>query len=458
MAVGRPCTCVEPPWPSDPAVKWGQWRRVYEDLLCTPEEAVAHVRRGDRVGIPVGIEATVLVPALVERAHEVGGLRVTAMGPQQTWESLREGLEAGVIDLCLDMVTGRALPALLEGKVDYAPTLPSLRSKAGEWPRLKTSDLDVVPVVVSEPDEDGYCSFGHTLFNKHSYATAARTVLGEIDPSQIRTRGNNRIHVSEFTALVRRETPVIDFVPARVGTDTPQGRAIGEHIRTLLRDGDVLQIGPGSVLSSLAAYGVFDDLADLGLHAPVLDDGIMPLVKAGHFAGAKKSRHAGIVVTGGIAGASADSLIWATDNPLIEFHDISYTNNVAVIASHDNIVSLNGAIGVDLTGQVAGDSWGGQFFGGAAGQIEFASGVLASPGGRGIIAMKSTTGDRSRIVPSLPPGTNVTVQRSWVDIVVTEYGVAHLQGRSLRERMDALVSIAHPDHVPDLREAAKELL
>lgn len=434
------------------------WRRLYEDLLRTPEEAVRGVQRGARIGLPVGVEATGLVSALVDRAHEVGGLRVTAMGPQQTWDRLREGIEAGVVELTLDMVPGQALTALKEGKVDYAPTVPSLRFKVDEWPRSTDQRVDVLPVIVSEPDEDGFCSFGHTLFNKLSYSQAAGTLLGEIDASQIRTRGSNRVHVSRFSALIRRETPAVEYIPARRGTDSPEGRAIAGHIKSLLRDGDVLQIGPGSVLSSLGSYGVFDDLEDLGLHSPVLDDGIIPLVRAGRFAGARKTLHPGVVVTGGIAGASADTLAWAADNPAIEFHDLSYVNSVPIIAAHDNMVSINGAIGLDLTGQIAGDSWGDRVFGGAAGQIEYATGVLASTGGRGIVALKSTSGDQSRIVAALPPGTNVSLQRSWVDIVVTEHGIAHLQGRSLRERMEALIEVAHPDHAPELRASAKRLL
>jgi acyl-CoA hydrolase len=428
--------------------------REYHDKLTSAEEAVALVRDGDTVGIGVGTEPAALAAALAAR-RDLSGVTVVAMGPQTDFGWLAEG---SPFRLRLDMATGFAQRAVNEGRADYAPLLMSRRFKAADEGRAGSERLDVALVVVSPPDRHGYCSFGHTLFNKRSYARRARTVLAEVDSGQVRTFGTNRIHVSEVTRFVERSEPLASFVmlPA---SPSAEAATIRDFVRPLIPDGAVLQIGPGSNVAGLIPIGLLDGKDDLGVHTAVIGTEMLAAIRAGDFRGRHKTLHPGVIVTSGFAGMPRVDLDFVDENPLFEVYDAEYVNDVCTIAAHDRMLTLNGAIGVDLTGQIAADGWGAQMWSGAAGQIEFAVGAALSRGGRAISVLKATAegGRTSRIVPVLPAATPVSIMRTFADTIVTEFGVAELVGKSLRERSEALIAIAHPDFHGELRAEAKRL-
>lgn len=430
------------------------FEEAYRTRCCTAAEAVSLVQNGDVVAIGVGTEPLELGRALAQRRN-LSNVTVVSMGPQVDFGWL-EG--DSPFAWRLDMATGVGQKAVNAGAADYAPNLLSLRFKALDEGRRDAETLDVAMVVVSPPDRHGYCSFGHTLFNKRSYARRARTVLAEVDPSQIRTYGLNRIHVSEVTRFVERSEPLPSFVmlPA---SPSAEAAAIADFIYPLIPDGAVLQIGPGSNVAGLLPLGLLSGRSDLGVHTAVIGAEMLEVIRQGDFRGRNKTRHPGVIVTSGFAGMPRESLDLVDGNPLFEVYDSEYVNDVRVIASHDRMTTLNGAIGIDLTGQIAADGWGTQMWSGAAGQIEFAMGAVMARGGRAISILKSTAegGRASRIVPVLPPGTPVSIMRTFADTIVTEFGVAELYGKTLRQRIEALVAIAHPDFRESLREQARKL-
>ncbi|WP_156448218.1 acetyl-CoA hydrolase/transferase C-terminal domain-containing protein [Mycobacterium sp. NAZ190054] len=412
--------------------------------IVTPDEAVQCVGKGSHIGLPIGIEATDLIDAIVRRAGVVGGVEVTACGPQQSWASLQRAVAGGHATVVLDMITGAAGAALADGRVAYGPT--AFSALAAPAPSQRRCRFDVVPVVVSEPDQDGYVSLGHTPFNKLTYIEQSRHVLGEIDSKQRDMFGSARLHVSQFSALVQHSGGPSSYAPARVPAQSDVARQIADWVRSLIPDGATVQVGPGKILSALAGFGVFDDANDLGIHAPVIDAALLPRVLAGHFPGSAKTVNKGKVTTSGLLSTVDADLDAASRTPSLELHDMRYVVDIGRIASQHRMVAINGALGVDLKGQIASDSWGQRAFGGAGGQVEFTIGAALSPGGRSIIVLPSTALGGSTIVENLPTGTGVTVTSAWADTVVTEFGVAELRGRSANERRDALIAIAHPDH------------
>lgn len=412
--------------------------------IVTPDEAVQYLGEGSHIGLPIGIEATDLIDAIVRRAAVAGPMQVTACGPQQSWAALQGAVARGHVTVVLDMITGAAGPSLADGKVAYSPT--AFSALAAVAPPQQGSRFDVVPVVVSEPDRDGYISLGHTPFNKLSYIEQSRHVLGEIDPNQRNMFGSARLHVSRFSALVQHSSGPSSYAPVRVPSRTDVAKQIAGWVRPLIPDGATVQVGPGRIVSALAGFGVFDDANDLGIHAPVIDAALLPRVLAGRFPGSAKTVNTGKITTSGLVSTVDADLDAASRNPAFELHDMGYVVDIGLIASQHRMVAINGALGVDLKGQIASDSWGHRAFGGAGGQVEFSIGAALSRGGRSIVVLPSTALGGSTIVENFPTGTGVTVTSAWADTVVTEFGVAELRGRSAIERRDALIAIAHPDH------------
>lgn len=412
--------------------------------IVTPDEAVQCVVNGSHIGLPIGIEATGLIDAIVRRAAVVGAVQVTACGPQQSWASLQGAVARGHATVVLDMITGAAGVSLADGHVAYGPT--AFSALAAVAPPQRRSRFDVVPVVVSEPDQDGFVSLGHTPFNKLTYIEQSRRVLGEIDPNQRTMFGSARLHVSRFSALVQHSDGPNSYVPVRIPSQSDVAKQIAGWVRSLIPDGATVQVGPGKILSALAGFGVFDDADDLGIHAPVIDAALLPRVLAGQFPGSSKILNKGKVTTSGLLSMVDADLDAASRDPSIELHDMRYVVDIGRIALQHRMVAINGALGVDLKGQIASDSWGHRAFGGAGGQVEFSIGAALSRGGRSIVVLPSTALGGSTIVENFPTGTGVTVTSAWADTVVTEFGVAELRGGSANERREALIAIAHPDH------------
>jgi 4-hydroxybutyrate CoA-transferase len=320
---------------------------------------------------------------------------------------------------------------------------------------------DFYLVAVSPPDEHGYCSFGPGVWFSPTMVRNARTVIGEVHPHFMRTGGSNSVHVSqidyltEATARPRRVT-----LPRRKDEEVPIVEVVCTLVATeLIRDGDTLQIGVGTVSAALVPY--LQDKVDLGVHTELITGGMADLSAAGVITGRRKTLHQGKVVGSALAAVGREERELIDRNPLFELYEFSYVDDIRIIMQHDNMVAVNNAIMVDLTGQVSAETVGTRVWTGTGGQTAFAIGSSYSQGGRSIIVLPSShdlDGDHvSRIVPALPAGTIVTVPRTFVDYVATEYGIAHLQGKTVRERIGELIAISHPDFRSELKREAKRL-
>ena len=426
------------------------WRRKYSEKVRTPETAVAVIESGDHIFLGSGAaEPQTLVKALVGRAQQVFGTEIVHI--------LTLGIAPYVQPEWGDNFRHNALfigpnvrQAIAEGRADYTPIF------LGEIPRLFENGriaLDVALIQVSPPDAHGYCSFGVSTDIVKPAAEAADRVIAEVNVQMPRTLGDSFIHVDDIDLLVPVDYPVPE---APMGEPDEVARKIGRYIADLVEDGATLQMGIGTVPDSVLYY--LTDKKDLGVHTEMFSDGMMRLVELGVITNMKKSLHKGKIVTSFCMG-SRKLYDFVDNNPFIEFHPVSHTNDPFVIAQNDKMVSINSALEVDLTGQVCSDSLGPYFYSGIGGQVDFVRGAARSKGGRPIIALLSTTSDGaiSRIAPELKAGAGVVTSRGDVHYVVTEWGVAYLHGRTVQERALALISVAHPKFRPALLREAKRL-
>jgi 4-hydroxybutyrate CoA-transferase len=322
-----------------------------------------------------------------------------------------------------------------------------------------TRPLDVYFVSVSPPDEHGYCSFGFMLWTSLELVEAAKIVIAEVDEDHIVTYGENHVHVSQLDYLVEKHgVTTLGDVTSIMGYEAPSvvEQQIARHAAALIHDGDTIQIGAGTV--SMAVIEHLKAKNDLGFHSEVCPTGIAPLIAAGNINGSRKTLHPRKAICTALMG-DAYTLDFAHLNPAIELRRLSYTNNPGVIAQHDNMVAVNSALSIDLTGQVAVESFGPQMYSGVGGQLEFTIGAMLDKHGRAITVLPSTArqGAVSRIVPLHPEGTVVSVPRTYVNYVVTEYGAVDLLGKSQRERAELLIALAHPDFRQELAGAARRL-
>jgi len=332
-----------------------------------------------------------------------------------------------------------------------------------ESAQADVGEIDVLFVEVSPPDEHGFCSFGQSVWNKREQVMAAKLVMAEVNSRLIRTYGDNYIHVSEIDYFVEH-TPS-EKLPGRadlrgkaVSEPRQEIKYIAEHVSTLIQDGDTLEIGVGTATEPLPHLGVFDHCHDLGWHSEHTPGKIVDLIRQGFINGECKTINRGKAVATAVGGSRED-LEFVHMNPRFELRSVNYVNNVATIAAHDNMVAINNALTVDLTGQITSESIGPRMLGGTGGQLCFAIGAAFSQGGRAITVLPSTgrDGTISRIVATLEPGTVVNVPRSLADYIVTEHGIAHLRGKTQRQRVNEMLAVAHPDFRSELRAEAKKL-
>jgi len=343
--------------------------------------------------------------------------------------------------------------AVHDGRADFTPVLLS------EVPRLFRDGLlplDVALIHVSPPDEHGFCSLGIEAGLTKTPSQTARLVIAEVNERMPRTLGDSFIHISKIDRAIPVDYPLAELP---MGEVTDLSARIGKHVASLVEDGSTMQMGIGSIPD--AVLGLLGDKRDLGVHTELFSDGVMRLVQAGVITNEKKTLHPGKIVAGFILGSQA-LYNFVDDNPIVELHPTEYVNDPFIIAQNDRMVSINSAIEIDLTGQVCADSIGHRPYSGVGGQMDFAYGAARSRGGRAIIALPSTAilrdGTRvSRIVPMLKPGAGVTTTRNHVRYVVTEFGVAYLYGKTIRERARALIEVAHPDGREALERSAGEL-
>jgi len=427
------------------------WQTRYAAKVKSADDALAEIQSGERIFIGSGAaEPQVLVDALVKRASAVWGTEIVhimtlgvAPYAETKWgENFRHNAF---------FIGQNVREAVQQGRADYTPIF------LGEIPRLFETGrvpIDVALIQVSEPDRHGYCSYGVSVDVVKPATEAADVVIAEVNPQMPRTLGDSFIHVDDIAALVPVDYPILESKhppPDQVAQD------IGRHIANLIEDGSTLQMGIGTIPDSILHY--LKEKRDLGVHTEMFSDGMMKLVEDGVITNMKKTIHKGKVIASFCMGTRA-LYEFVDNNPLIEFHPNSYTNDPFVIAQNEKMVSINSALQVDLTGQVCADSLGPMFYSGIGGQLDFVRGAARSKGGKPIIALPSTAADGtvSRITAQLNPGAGVVTTRGDVHYIVTEWGVASLHGRTIRERALALISIAHPKFRTELIRAAKKLM
>ncbi len=423
------------------------WMQNYRDRLCTPAEAATKIESGQRVYLGSGCGAPhVLIDALVERAEELQDVEIIHHLTLGTAPYL--GPEMRGHFRCNDCFVGaNTREAVNAGEADFIPV------HLHDMPRLfrrGTIPLDVAMIIVSPPDEHGFCSFGIEVGVTKPAAMSAKFIIAQVNRAMPRTLGDSFIHVSRIDCFVEADADLDEFRP-EPANETQQ--AIGRHVAGLIEDGACLQLGLGAIPNAVLQF--LDDRRDLGVHTEMFTEALPDLLAKGVVTGERKTFHPGKVVAGFVMG-TREVYDFAHDNALLEFHPTDYVNDPRNIARNDNMVAVNSAIQVDLTGQVCSDSIGERIYSGFGGQADFMRGAALAKGGLPVIALPSTTDDGrlSRIVPFLDHGAGVVITRADVHVVVTEFGVAHMFGRNVRQRAEALIAIAHPDFRESLLEAA----
>jgi acyl-CoA hydrolase len=424
------------------------WVDDYKKKLCTAEEAVSVVKSGDRVYIS-GNAATPyhLMKALAKRKDELEGVELTHVlllgqdplsTPDMEGHFRHNSLFVGPADR----------KAINEGRADYVPIflhqIPGLFKKG-------LLSLDVAVLHLSPPDEHGFMSFGVEVLASKAAAETAGLVIAQINEKMPRVLGDSFVHVSRVHKIVEVSEPLpqLEKSPA-----TEVEMKIGKYIADLIEDGNTLQLGIGGIPDAvLVSLG---NRRDLGIHTEMVSDGVMEAIEQGIITGTRKTFHPNkVIITFALGSTRLYEFI--DNNPVIEAHPTDYVNHPFLVAQNDNMIAINSAIEVDITGQVCSDSIGTYIFSGFGGQVDFIRGAAHSKGGKPIIALPSTAkdGEATRIVPFLKQGAGVVTTRGDVHYVVTEFGVAYLHGKNLQERTKALINIAHPKFRADLIWEAK---
>lgn len=405
--------------------------------VTSASEALRHVVSGSRVFIGSGAAVPgALVTELARRSialEHVEALHILTLGDAPWVDPALAGrLRANAL-----FVGANVRAAVHEGRADATPMFLS------EIPHLLRTDrpVDVALVQVSRPDAHGLVSLGVSVDVVRAAVDGARVAIAQINERMPRTFGASVIPLAAFDEVVEHDEALPEWCPPAL---SDVDLAMGRHVASIVRDGDTLQLGigtiPNAVLSELGNH------QDLGVHTEMFSDGVVDLVERGVITGARKSYHRDRLVTSFVIGTKR-VYDFVRDNPLVEFHESDWTNNPVVIARHDGMVSINSALSVDLTGQVCADSIGARVYSGVGGQVDFVRGARAAQGGRSVLALPSTArqGTCSRIVATLAPGSSVTTSRNDVQFVATEYGIVNLHGLTLRERARGLIALAHPD-------------
>lgn len=428
---------------------------LYKSKIVSAEEAVSRIQSGQRIFLTGNCSTPqVVLSALVKRAPNLQNVEICqalTVGPADYVSPEMEGhLRVNTM-----FISSNIRKAVQEGRADFTPVLLS------EFPLLfknKHLPVDVALVHLSPPDEHGFCSFGIENGLTKSPAESARLIIAEINQQMPRTLGDSFIHISRLGCIVPVDYPLAEMLMGGEGADEITEKIAG-YIADLIPDGATMQMGIGAIPDAVLKY--LYHKKDLGVHSELFSDGVIDLVEAGVLTNARKTLHPGKIVAGFVIG-SRRLYQWTDDNPLIELHPTEYVNDPFVIAQNERMVAINSAIEVDLTGQVCADSIGPKLYSGVGGQLDFIYGASRSKGGVPIIALPSTTTMRdgtvvSRIVSMLKRGAGVVTTRNHVRYVVTEYGVAELYGKTIRQRAQALINVAHPDFRDELKREATEL-
>ncbi len=440
------------PWPpchdwEDEGIPMKEWKTQYADRIKTVDEAIRMIEPGQRILIGSNAaEPSHLVQGLVENGTHLRGneiVHLLTLGPAPY---VALGLESR-FHLVSFFIGGNVRAAVQEGRADFVPIflseLPAL-IRSGRRP------VDVALIKVSPPDAHGYVSLGVTVDIVRAAVETAKLVIAEVNDHMPRTHGASMLHIDQLHALIPTTTPLSELITPPADDVS---NAIAAHIANQVPDGATIQMGIGKIPDAVlcALHGK----KDLGIHSEMISDGVIDLVKNGVVNGRKKTLLPGKIVVSFIMGTKR-LYDWVHDNPAIEMRPSDFTNDPMIIARNDTMIAINSALAVDLTGQVAADTVRGKFFSGIGGQVDFIRGSARSKGGCPIIALPSTarSGSVSRIQCVFEEGTGVVTSRGDVHMVITEYGVAELWGRSIRERAESLIKVAHPKFREELRATA----
>lgn len=405
--------------------------------FITAQEAVKAVKSGDRVYVhAASMTPTILTDALTDRASELKDVEMCHIHTygEAKYADVQYKDSFFVNSL---FVGANVRHTIKQGNGSYTPIFLGSMPKA-----ILNGDLkvDVLLIQVTEPDVHGYCSLGTSIENIHAATQTARVIIAQVNKFVPRTFGDSYIHVSKITHLVEHHSPLYAFSMPEATTDEI---TIGNYIAELIEDKSCLQMGIGSIPNAVLAN--LTNHKGLGIHTEMFSDGIIPLVKSGVITGEHKGILKGKIVST-FADGSQDLYDFINQNPIIEMKPTSFSNDPYKIAKNNRLISINSAIEVDVTGQVCADSIGTNVFSGVGGQIDFITGASMSKGGKSILALTSTTNKGvNKIVPTLKIGAGVVTSRAHVDYIVTEFGVAKLSGKHIRDRVKAMVEIAHPD-------------
>ena len=418
------------------------WREIYNSKLTTSKDAVNHINSGNRVVTGhAAAEPLVLIDAIVENKDNYENVEIVHMVPLGNGKYTEEGMQKHFRHNAIFL--GKAISEAVNcGRADFTPCY------FYEVPKLFEDSLpvDVALIQVSTPDENGYCSFGVSIDYTKPAAENAKLVIAEVNKQMPRTYGNSVIHVSEIDYIVEVDYKIKELNPPKIGDVEIE---IGKHCAKLVEDGSTLQLGigaiPDAVLMSLK------DKKDLGIHSEMISDGVVELVECGVINNSKKTLHKDKMVVTFLMGTEK-LYDFVNNNDTIEMHPVNYVNDPTVIMQNSKLISINSCVEVDLMGQVCSESIGLKQISGVGGQVDFVRGANMCKDGKSIIAMPSTTANKkvSKIVPFLKHGSVVTTGRCDVDYIVTEFGVAKLKGRTLKQRAKALINIAHPDFKEEL--------
>ena len=419
------------------------WRAIYQSKLTTAEEAVKHIPNHCRVFFGHGAnEPLVLTDALVANYEQYEDVEICHWVPMGKGEYTQPKMKGHLNynGLFLGPVTRASVN---EGRADYTPFY------FHQSPRFFTDGtfpIDVALVSLTPPDEHGFCSFGVSVGGTKPAALSAKMVIAQINDQMPRTMGDSFIHVSQITYAVEASRPLPELGGGKIG---PVEEAIGRNCASLIEDGSTLQLGIGSIPDAVLKF--LGDKKDLGIHSEMFSDGVVDLYEQGVITGAAKTENKGKMVAAFLMG-SKKLYDFVDNNPDVMMLTVEYVNDPVVVSRQNKMVSINSCLQVDFNGQVNSESMGINQFSGIGGQLDYVRGASMCPNGKSILAMPSTAkhGTISRIVPVFEPGTTVTTTRTDVHYIVTEYGVANLRGKSLRERARLLINIAHPDFRDEL--------
>ncbi|MBI9070013.1 MAG: acetyl-CoA hydrolase/transferase family protein [Melioribacteraceae bacterium] len=431
------------------------WLRIYNEKLVPVEEAVKVIKSGDKIVVQPGCASPrTIIDAMVNRKEELENVdiyHILVVGPLSYIEP---GMEKHFRHTAF-FIGGNARKAVSEGRADAVPI------HLHEVTMLFKRDIikpDVAFINVSPPDEHGFCSYGIDVGNIKTPAEKSKIIIAQINKQMPRGLGNSFIHINKIHYLVEVDDPLVEL--PQVAPDTSQTvldvyDKIGQNVASLIEDGSTLQMGIGAIPDSVLKY--LHTKKDLGIHTEMFSDGLIDLIMEGVITGEKKTIHPGKIIAGFVLGTKR-AFDYVDNNPVFEFHPQEYVNDPFIIQQNTKMVAINSSIEVDVTGQVCSDSIGTKLFSGFGGQVDFIRGAAHSEGGKPIIALPATTKDEriSRIVPMLKPGAGVVTSRADVHYVVTEFGVAYLFGKSIRERAKALINIAHPKFRDELTKFVKD--